>query len=220
MPFFRNSNAWARYAVGGWQLSGTTILQTGMPFNITNGAAWPKGDFNADGSNLDRPNAPMTPLSANWDRSNYLTGLFPASMFPVPTPGTNGNLGRNVYRGPGFAETDLSLAKTFRILERVSCQIRFDAFNAFNRVNLGNPVSDLSNSNFGRSMSADPPGFPNQSSTRVLINTLVNSYETHRIHRASCRAHAGSAVSRINSGTHHRPTRRRGSQYQNCRGPG
>ena len=139
---------------------------------------------------------------------------------PVPSPGTNGNLGRNMYRGPGFAETDLSLAKTFRILERLSCQIRFDAFNAFYRVNLGNPVSDLSNSNFGRSMSADAPGFPGQSSTRVLINTLVNSYETHRIHRASCRAHAGSAVSRINSGTHHRPTRRRGSQYQNCRGPG
>jgi len=157
MPSSRTGKAWARYAVGGWQLSGTTILQTGMPFNVTNGAAWPKGDFNADGSNLDRPNAPATPLSTNWSRSNYLAGLFPASVFPSPTPGTDGNLGRNVYRGPGFAETDLSLAKTFRILERVSCQIRFDAFNAFNRVNLGNPVSDLSNSNFGRSTSADTP---------------------------------------------------------------
>lgn len=129
-----------------------------MPFNVTNGAAWPKGDFNADGSNLDRPDAPgaSTPRGG-WSRSDYLTGLFPASAFPVPAPGVNGNLGRNVFRGPGFAETDLSLAKTFRLREAVSAQVRIDAFNAFNRVNLNNPVSDLSNNNFGRSTSADTP---------------------------------------------------------------
>ena len=96
-------------------------------------------------------------MTTNWSRSNYLTGLFPASAFPAPIPGTDGNLGRNVYRGPGFAETDLSLAKTFRIFERLACQFRVDAFNAFNRVNLNNPVSDLSNSNFGRSTAADTP---------------------------------------------------------------
>lgn len=158
LPFLRSGKNIAARLLGGWQLSGTTILQKGMPFNVTNGAAWPKGDFNADGSNLDRPDAPgaSTPRGG-WSRSDYLTGLFPASAFPVPVPGTNGNLGRNVFRGPGFAETDLSLAKTFRVRETVSAQVRFDAFNAFNRVNLNNPVFDLSNNNFGRSTSADTP---------------------------------------------------------------
>jgi hypothetical protein len=158
IPFLKGSKGWAAHAVSGWQLSGTTIVQSGMPFTVTNGASYPKGDFNADNSSLDRPNAPSTSLAVNnWTRSNYLTGLFPASAFPVPTPGTDGTLGRNVYRGPGFTETDLSLAKTFRIRERLGCQVRIDAFNAFNRVNLNNPVSDLSSSNFGRSTGADAP---------------------------------------------------------------
>jgi hypothetical protein len=158
LPFLRAGKSFAAHVVGGWQLSGTTVLQTGMPFTITNSAAYPKGDYNADNSSLDRPNAPAASLlTNNWSRSNYLTGLFPISAFPAPTPGTDGNLGRNVYRGPGFAETDLSLAKLFKIGERMTCQVRLDAFNAFNRVNLNNPVSDLSNSNFGRSTAADVP---------------------------------------------------------------
>ena len=73
------------------------------------------------------------------------------SAFPAPLPGQDGNLGRNTYRGPGFAQTDLSLAKEFNITERVKAKLRADAFNAFNRVNLNNPVVDLSNANFGKS---------------------------------------------------------------------
>ena len=73
------------------------------------------------------------------------------SAFPAPLPGQDGNLGRNIYRGPGFAQTDLSLAKGFNIAERVKAKIRADAFNAFNRVNLKNPVVDLSNANVGKS---------------------------------------------------------------------
>ena len=33
---------------------------------------------------------------------------------------------------------------------RVTTEFRVDAFNAFNRVNLSDPVTDLSNSNFGK----------------------------------------------------------------------
>jgi Carboxypeptidase regulatory-like domain len=147
-----------RTAFGGWQLSGTTIVQKGMPINVTNGAAYPRGDFNADGTNMDRPNAPDNSIPrTGWQRSDYLRGLFPATAFPTPLPGRNGTLGRNVFRGPGFAETDLSLAKTFRFAEKLNLQVRVDAFNAFNRVNLNNPVTDLSNTNFGRSTSADMP---------------------------------------------------------------
>jgi hypothetical protein len=83
--------------------------------------------------------------------------MFPATAFPKPLPGTNGNLGRNVFRGPGFVQTDLSLAKKFKIGERFSIQIRTDAFNAFNRVNLEDPVVDLANANFGKSVSTNTP---------------------------------------------------------------
>jgi hypothetical protein len=83
--------------------------------------------------------------------------MLPASAFPLPASGTIGNLGRDVFRGPGFAGIDLSLSKKFAITERVFAQLRFDAYNAMNRVNLNAPVVDLANSNFGRSTSQQTP---------------------------------------------------------------
>lgn len=62
-----------------------------------------------------------------------------------------------VFRGPGYAQVDLSASKKFAFTERVSAQLRIEAFNAFNRVNLNNPVLDLNNNNFGRSVSALTP---------------------------------------------------------------
>jgi hypothetical protein len=158
IPFLRSGKGWGARILGGWQLSATAILQKGMPINIANNAAWPRGDYNADNNTLDRPNAPADSIArGGYSRSSFLTGIFPISAFPAPAPGTNGALGRNVFRGPGFAQTDFSLAKTFKLSERLATQLRFDAFNAFNRVNLNNPVTDLSNNNFGRSTSADTP---------------------------------------------------------------
>jgi hypothetical protein len=46
--------------------------------------------------------------------------IVPSSAFSVPAPGTNGNLGRDTFRGPGFAQVDLALSKTFKIGERIS----------------------------------------------------------------------------------------------------
>ena len=50
-----------------------------------------------------------------------------------------------------------TLSEDLKLAERLAAQIRVDAFNAFNRVNLNNPVTDLSNSNFSRSTSTDAP---------------------------------------------------------------
>jgi hypothetical protein len=51
--------------------------------------------------------------------------------------------------GPGYWNTDLSLARNFRILQSVSLQIRWDALNALNRVNYNNPITAVNNSQFG-----------------------------------------------------------------------
>ena len=45
----------------------------------------------------------------------------------------------------------LSLSKKFEVTPKVSAEVRIDAFNALNRVNLDNPNMDLSNTNFGKS---------------------------------------------------------------------
>src|SRR5262249_27578920 len=48
-------------------------------------------------------------------------------------------LGRNQVYGPGFTNVDLGLAKNTRITERVTLQLRADAFNLFNHPNYGQP---------------------------------------------------------------------------------
>src|SRR5260370_39040504 len=118
--------------------------------------SFPAGDYNADGTASDRPNAPSSAIPrSGYTRQQFLSGIFPISAFPIPTKGTNGTLGRNTFRGPGFVEVDLSIAKTFHFTERLRLQLRADAFNALNRVNLNTPILDLSSTaTFGQSTSA------------------------------------------------------------------
>ena len=152
MPFFKNDTGLKKTLLGGWQLAGSAILQAGNPINVTTNATFPAGDFNGDGSGGDRPNAPAASVkTSGWSVDEYLAGIFRASDFPVPARGTNGNLVRNAYRGPGYVDVSLSLSKGFQVTPRVNTEFRVDAFNAFNRVNLDNPVMDLSSANFGKS---------------------------------------------------------------------
>ncbi|MBV8707069.1 MAG: hypothetical protein JO028_07755, partial [Acidobacteriaceae bacterium] len=60
-----------------------------------------------------------------------------------------GDLGRNVVIGPGFSNLDFSLVKNTRISERVSWQLRADAFDLLNQTNFGQPLSALGTSTFG-----------------------------------------------------------------------
>jgi hypothetical protein len=53
--------------------------------------------------------------------------------------GAFGDAGRNSLRGPGFFQSDVSVAKTIPMKERVSLQFRADIFNLFNIVNLDLP---------------------------------------------------------------------------------
>ena len=46
-----------------------------------------------------------------------------------------GNLGRNTFVGPGLFQTDLTLAKTFKLTEQVNLKFETAAFNIFNRTN-------------------------------------------------------------------------------------
>jgi hypothetical protein len=152
MPFFRNSGGMTQKLLGGWQLAGSAILQAGNPLNVTHGGTFPTGDFNADGNGGDRPNAPAAGIkTSGWSVDEYLAGIFRAADFPVPARGTNGNLVRNAYRGPGYADVSLSLSKRFNLTGRMNTEVRIDAFNALNRVNLDQPVMDLNSANFGKS---------------------------------------------------------------------
>jgi hypothetical protein len=148
------------WITSGWTLSPVIGLQSGQPFTVYTSASYPSGDFNADGYDYDVPNAPSFGSTIKTSRSDFLKGVFTPSQFPLPALGTEGNLGRNTYNGPGLANTNLSVERLFKLPflgEGGGFQVRGEFMNLFNRVNLVTPVSDLSNGEFGFSTDQNLP---------------------------------------------------------------
>jgi hypothetical protein len=146
-----------------WQLSAIVTAQSGRPFSVWNGAALSAGgDYNADGGGgavgggfYDRPDAPAPgTIDTDFSQDDFVNGLFNASDFPKPQPGRSGSLGRNTFRGPRYVTLDLSLSRMFKLPASRQVQIRLDAYNALDNLNLFLPNSDLSLSNFGKSTQA------------------------------------------------------------------
>ena len=73
-----------------------------------------------------------------------------AAAFSIPAAG-QGDSGRNLLRGFGATQLDLTLRRQFRFTERLSLQARADFFNILNHPNFGNPANNLSNPLFGQS---------------------------------------------------------------------
>jgi hypothetical protein len=167
-------SGWVESITRDWQISTIVTAQSGRPFSVWNGAPYAVGgDYNADagggavgGGYYDRPNAPAEgTVVSGFDRSDFLSGLFDPNVFTKPAPGQSGTLGRNTFRGPRFTTVDLSLARAFSVWGERQVQIRVEAFNALNNVNLYLPNTDLSlallpdgsfskNSVFGKSTQA------------------------------------------------------------------
>ena len=72
-------------------------------------------------------------------------------------PFTFGDAPKNLLRGPGYANLDIVVRKSFRLSPRLTADLRFESFNATNRVNFGNPNTQLGNPSFGRISSAGSP---------------------------------------------------------------
>jgi hypothetical protein len=150
-------NRIASKVIGGWNISTVVMLQSGQPFTVYSSSAYNAGgDFNRDGVQYDPPNTPSFGNNKSSSRSDFINGLFSRADFPLPaTAGVQGNLGRNTFEGPGLAQVNMTLMKTFRIpwftQEGASFQFRGEIFNLFNRVNLTNPSGVLSSATFGRS---------------------------------------------------------------------
>ena len=148
------------FITSGWTLSPVIVLQSGQPFTVYTSAVFPSGDFNADGYNYDVPNAPSFGNAKSTSRSDFLKGVFAASDFPLPSPGTEGNLGRNTYNGPGLANVNMAAQRIFKLPflgDRGDLEFRGEILNLFNRVNLTTPVGDLASGEFGKSTDQNLP---------------------------------------------------------------
>ena len=77
-------------------------------------------------------------------------GVFAPGQFTAPTSGTEGNEAAYRFRQPGYANTDISVAKNTKIVERIAFHVRFDFFNAFNRAKLNTVDPNLPDGSFGK----------------------------------------------------------------------
>ncbi len=143
--YFSGASRVANAFLGGFQISSTTTVQSGIPFNI--------GINSLNDTGPNRPNfSGNVTYGSTRDASGqvkYITTA--ASAFTIPARGTFGNLKRNALRGPGFWQTDASLIKRFAFKETMNLEFRAEVQNLFNHVNLGQPNSDATNggTNFG-----------------------------------------------------------------------
>jgi len=160
IPVSQHLRSLAKGILGGWQFSGLGVLSAGAPQSVYSST----GDYNGDGNYYDYPNVPSFGKNrSGLSRTDYLKGVFAASDFPIPCPtsdpcGIEGNLGRDPYRGPGFAQIDAAFSKNNHLpwlfSESAQLQFRAEFFNLFNRVNLTGWDTNLSDGLFGKATSA------------------------------------------------------------------
>ncbi len=139
----------AKALLGGFALDGFLRARSARPVNILTG----RDALGLGFTTVTRPDL-ITGVSL------YITGAgIPGEkrINPAAFDGASplsalrqGSLGRNVLRGFGATQLDLSIRRQFRLAERVSLQARADAFNLLNHSNFDNPVAILTDPNFGR----------------------------------------------------------------------
>jgi hypothetical protein len=124
-----------RWLIDGWNVNAIAQARSGLPVNVTvSGGVF--GGFSF------RPN--LVPgqdtRCANYSLPNC---QFNADAFVNAGPDNFGNAGRNILRGPNFAQLDLSFGKLTKLSETTSLQLRLEMFNITDRVNFADPSGGL-----------------------------------------------------------------------------
>jgi hypothetical protein len=144
LPLFKRANSITKTALGGWQISGISVFQSGAPLTV---ALF--GDQAGVGNSNERVNQVGDPFQAGNiagnpgcigpSRVRTMANWFNPCAFVLPALGTFGNESRGALRGPHFQNWDLGLAKNFTLRESFSLQFQMEAFNVFNHPNWGTP---------------------------------------------------------------------------------
>lgn len=135
--------------LGGWQVSGLAGFRSGFPYNLigpTN--AMPgKGVVVNNRPDLINPSAAQVAQPVAGGQL-----LLSKPAFAPAGASALGTLGRNAFTGPGFYNVDFSVSRTIALRplgEAARLNLRADAYNVLNHVNLGNPISNYGHPAFG-----------------------------------------------------------------------
>ncbi len=160
LPFFKGSGL-SHTMLGGWQVSGITVVATGTPFSVTNGTTFGDnagvGNGVGTGSRPDQVGNPHAGFTANQNPSVTGPLLYNPAAFAVPRGLTFGNVGRDTLYLPRQVNFNFGLFKKFAFTERTGMDFRWENFNLFNHTEFNGISSSLGSSSFLHANSAHLP---------------------------------------------------------------
>jgi hypothetical protein len=144
---FGKGHKWLNTGVGGkilgnWNVTPVLTRLSGTPFTVTSSGS----SLNAPGNTqtADQVKPQVAILGGHGTNEPYFD---PMAFAPV-TAVRFGTSGRDIVRGPGFFNLDLSLVRDFNLSERFKFQFRAEAYGLTNTPNFANPGTTVSNATF------------------------------------------------------------------------
>jgi hypothetical protein len=134
-----------RQALSQWQLSGESVLQSGIPLTVIDSTA---GSIYGNLAGFSRAECTGTNPASSGSLQSRLNGYFNPAAFTTPPAigdGTGfGNCGVGILRGPSQLNLDLGIQRNIKVTETSSLEFRAEFFNFTNTPKFGRPVLDFS----------------------------------------------------------------------------
>ncbi len=121
-----------------WVASGVFAARSGRPFTV-----------NQSNNNVGQSMTGLPDVTGDTKGPETVDKWFNTAALTAVPSGTFGNEKRNQLRGPRFQTFDLTIQRLLKFGDRYGMSLRWDAFNLFNRTNLGLPNRNLSGGDFG-----------------------------------------------------------------------
>jgi hypothetical protein len=142
LPFFTKSSGMTKMFLGGWELAGTILDQSGSLAETNGNNQGPQLSINYDSIGLGSAGNGYSNRPNQSSKTHYLkqrNEWFDTSAFSAPVPawlgGPNlgfGNARKDAIVGPGRVNFTTSLYKSFAFTERMHLELRFESYNTFN----------------------------------------------------------------------------------------
>jgi len=156
-PRLDEGPAAVRRALSQWQISGESVLQSGLPVTAVDSTA---GSAYGNISGFSRAQCTGANPASSGSLYSRLGGYFNSAAFTLPPViGDDGaatgfgSCGIGILRGPSELNLDLGVQRSFAITEASALEFRAEFFNFTNTPKFALPVSDFaagSNSSFGQ----------------------------------------------------------------------
>jgi hypothetical protein len=134
-------SGWKGALIKDWNFGGNISVRSGSPFSATVGGNRSQVTGTAIGNTV-RANSTGLPVSVDGQ-------LFNTAAFSTPAAGLWGNAGRNTIPGPTTFFLNASAGRVFRLSERRSIDLSFQAQNLLNHVTITSWGTVLGSTNYG-----------------------------------------------------------------------